>query len=151
MKLLRLLAPSFLLVQTLFLSSAWAKKVSVQWKPIKGAVAYELQIEKQGKKVAVKKTTGNDWSGDLKFGVYSYQIRAIDRVHRAGSWSAPHALVVMPKEPENIAPREGERYSIYTPAGATKLHWSEVEGVQRYRVVIKKDSEPFSEQVRRRN
>ena len=31
-------------------SSAWAKKVTLAWKPIKGAVQYELVIEKEGKK-----------------------------------------------------------------------------------------------------
>jgi hypothetical protein len=136
-----------LLTQTLFLPAAWAKKVSIQWKPIQGAVSYELQIEKQGKTVTVKKTTDNDWSGNLKFGVYSYQIRAIDRVDRAGNWSVAHALVVMPKEPENISPKNGEKYSIYTSSGSTKLSWSEVEGVQRYRVIVKKDSLPFSDQI----
>jgi hypothetical protein len=130
-----------------FISSAWAKKVSVQWKPIKGAVSYEIQIEKQGKTIAIKKSPDNEWSGDLNFGVYTYHIRAVDRVRRGGSWTAAHALVVMPKEPENISPKNGEKYAIYTSAGSAKLHWTMIEGVAKYRLIVTKDSEPFSNQI----
>src|SRR4051794_24748275 len=74
-----------------------AKSVAVKWKEIKGAHGYEIQVQKEGAIISQKKTDETEWTGSLDVGVYSYQIRAIDRVKRPGVWSQPKALVVAPK------------------------------------------------------
>ena len=67
---------------------------------MKGASSYEISIERNGKSILVKKSASTQWNGELDNGVYAYQIRAYDRVNRAGAWSSVHALVVMPKSPD---------------------------------------------------
>jgi hypothetical protein len=128
----------FSLLFTLLIPTVvFAKKVNVEWKQIKGAVSYEIQVERDGR-VVVKKATGdNSWSGDLPSGPYAYQIRAIDRVKRPGQWSPPKALVVSPKPPELESPIDGKDIALYDPQVPIKLKWKSAEGVSKYNLIVK--------------
>jgi hypothetical protein len=133
------LAPLLILVSS---QLAWAKKVSVEWKPIKGAVSYEIQIKKDGKVVAKKEADENNWSGDLDFGLYTYQIRAIDKVGRPGKWTKVHALVAMPKSAENLFPKDSENLTTYHSSDEVSFKWSPSEAKSdskesRYRLVVR--------------
>jgi hypothetical protein len=121
-------------------SSAWAKKVQLEWKEIKGAKRYEIQVLKAGEVVSKKMLDDTRWKGDLGFGVYAYQIRAYDRVGRAGQWSAQKALVVAPQAPDLEAPINNNRVFLYDPQASTTLSWEPVEGASKYSVVIKQGS-----------
>jgi hypothetical protein len=130
------------LVILFFSSAAWAKKVSVEWKPMKGAVSYEIQIKKDGAVVAKREADENNWSGDLEAGLYTYQIRAIDKVGRPGKWTKVHALVAMPKTAENSFPKDGENLTTYHSHGETEFKWSadETKSKGHYRLLVKNAS-----------
>ena len=75
--------------------TAHAKAVRVKWKPLEGAVKYELQVS-QGDRIVAKETLSSEltlWRGKLSPGYYHYQLRAIDRFDRPGDWSAPKAII----------------------------------------------------------
>jgi hypothetical protein len=136
------LAPLIILLSS---SLAWAKKVSVEWKPIKGAVSYEIQIKRDGKVIAEKEADENSWSGDLDTGLYTYQIRAIDKVGRPGKWTKVHALVAMPKSAENIFPKSSENLTTYHRTHEVTFKWSASEAKidpkdARYRLVVKNET-----------
>jgi hypothetical protein len=129
-------------------SNAWAKKVSVEWKPIKGAVFYEIQVIREGKVFKAKKTKESSWSGDLPFGLYEYHIRAVDKVHRPGKWSALRDLVAMPKVAENVFPKDGKKFSTYVPTSEVRFSWKTGDGadgaasaVDKYHLVVKKNDD----------
>jgi hypothetical protein len=117
--------------------SAYAKKVSLEWKEIKGAKSYEIQVRRAGEVVVKKSLDDHAWSGDLGFGVFAYQIRAVDRVGRPGQWSSAKALVVAPKPPEQEFPKNGNKVILYDPKAPVLLSWEAVEGASKYAVVVK--------------
>ncbi len=119
--------------------AAHAKKVQLEWKEIKGAKQYELQVLRAGSVVLKKTLEENNWSGDLGNGVFTYQIRAIDRVGRPGQWSGAKALVVAPKPPDQESPVNGNRVVIYDPNAPVTLTWEAAEGATKYAVVVKQD------------
>jgi hypothetical protein len=121
---------------------AWAKKkVSIEWKAIKGAVAYEIQFNRGEQVLDRQMLKAPAWSGELPFGFLSYQIRAYDRVKRPGVWSPPLALVVMPKPPELKEPADGRKYQFYGRAQGVKLAWAAVDGANRYKVRLTRDKD----------
>jgi hypothetical protein len=128
-------------------SPAWAKKVTLAWKPIKGAIQYELTIEKDGKNVVKKIFDETTWSGDLPGGVYLYQVRGYDRVKRPGEWSAARPVVVMPPPPEMDEPGSGGQVTHYGAAASTGLKWKEAPGVSKYVVQIFSDGKPVRKEI----
>lgn len=116
--------------------AAAAKSVSIGWKAMRGAVAYEIQVVQDGKAAVEKRLAEPGWSGSLGPGIYSYRIRGIDRLKRPGKWTAPLPLVVIPKPTENEAPGDGKRVTLYDPSGGIPLKWKPVPGAARYRVQV---------------
>ncbi len=123
------------------LSSAYAKKVSIRWQEISGAIAYELQFQKNQRFFQSKTVNQTQWTGDLPTGYYSYRLRAVDRMSRAGLWGVPRSLVVMPSAPELSEPVEGKVFSYFEPKGEALLKWQGIEGVKKYRIQAKKSNE----------
>ncbi|HUP57948.1 MAG TPA: autotransporter outer membrane beta-barrel domain-containing protein, partial [Bdellovibrionota bacterium] len=115
---------------------AWAKDVSISWKPMKKAASYELRVERAGRTVSAGKVKSARWSGDLPFGVFAYQIRAIDKIGRPGKWTPLKALAVMPESPDPVAPGDGDKIVYFDPAKSPKLKWEPVEGISRYEVEL---------------
>jgi hypothetical protein len=120
---------------------AWAKKVHVEWKPMPGALQYEIQIEQSGKTVAKKIFDETSWSGDLEPGFYVYQIRAYDRIKRPGKWAPYKPLVVMPKPPEAAYPIDGKKVVLFNAAADIPLKWNAVPGATSYRFELKREKE----------
>lgn len=126
---------------------ALAKDVRLEWKPIQGAVAYQLQIENGRSVVLRKRVEKTTYSGDLKPGVYSYQIRAIDRIKRPGQWSQPRALVVSGKPPKPQSPEEDETIAQYWPGAGVKFRWSGSEGAVKFAVTVLRGKEVVAREV----
>jgi hypothetical protein len=146
MMLFRLLVLTSLLTLA-FAHSAFAKKVNLEWKEIKGAAEYEIQIQKGEKTVLTKRVNDTSWSGPLEFGVYAYQIRAYDKVKRAGAWSSLKPLVVMPSPPELVSP-DGGKIVFYGKDSKALFKWKLVEGATKYLVEVKVDDQSvYNEKV----
>ncbi len=144
------LALSFALVWAFALASAtpaWAKKVTLAWKPIKGAIQYELVIEKEGKNVVKQTFDETTWKGELPPGVYLYQVRGYDRVKRPGEWSAARPVVVMPPAPEMDEPGKGGKVTLYDSSAATPLKWKETPGIAKYVVQVYSEGKPIRKEV----
>ena len=134
--LLRSLTFLFTLL-TLFAPAAEAKSVKLEWKEIKGAVHYEIRVEKSGKVVAHKVQDETAWKGELAAGVYSWQIRAFDRTKRPGIWSDSRPIVVMVSAPELSSPKDGAESVLYNPRAGTIFRWKAVAGASKYNFTIK--------------
>lgn len=140
--LLRCLAISSFTV--FFVPHAFAKNVKIEWSPIEGAIRYEIKI-KNDSKLSLKKVTEQPlWKGDLDPGVYFYQIRGIDRAHRAGSWTEFKNLAVMPPSPKQNFPPDGAHLDLYDQKVKTVLKWDLVPGVNQYTIELKKNGVVFS-------
>lgn len=126
---------------------AHAKKVSIRWKALRGAAQYEILVQKDGKRVSTQKLEEPAWSGDLPFGIYSYQIRGVDRHERPGQWTPQLPLAVMPAEPEASGPDNGKKLTYYDPKAGPTLEWKRIDGVDQYRVEVLKGGKPVSDQV----
>lgn len=138
-----LLALSAILVPGL----AHAKKAVVEWKAIKGAVEYELEIQNDGKIVATKKSDDLNWKGDLPPGFYLYKIRGYDKVKRPGLWSEARPLILMPEAPVSQQPPDGQTLSFYSPTASIVLKWEAVKGVSKYNVLVKRGASPVHKGV----
>lgn len=138
----RRLAPLALALLGLAAPEAWAKKVSLEWKAMPGATKYELQV--LNGETAVFKQTLEDtrWKGDLGFGIYSYQLRAIDAAGRGGRWTEARNLVVTPPPPKLEPPAEGNKVELFDPKAPTHLKWAPVEGVKNYALEVMRDGKP---------
>jgi hypothetical protein len=124
---------------------ASAKKVSIEWKPLKGAASYEIEIQRDGKSVARKKVQDPEWSGELPFGIFAYQIRGVDRIKRPGQWTQAMPLVVMPAPPELKSMDHGRKITQYSAKAGNVFSWKPVEGASQYRVeILRKGSPPQS-------
>ncbi len=128
----------FVFLIVLLSNTAFAKKVSIKWKPIEGASKYEILIEKEDKKILSKILEETEWDGNLKFGVYTYQIRGIDSVNREGVWSESRPLVVMALKPDILKPTNDE-ITAYSKNYKIPFEWSSQPGVSEYEVTINKD------------
>lgn len=125
---------------------AFAKDVSLQWTPIAGATKYEMKIESNGMVVVQKKVSDPDWSGVLKFGVYTLQVRAIDRLDMPGKWSEPIPLVVMANPPELLSPAPRKHYRYFNPKLHTLLEWKRVAWIDKYFLQVTKDGKKYLSQ-----
>ncbi len=121
-----------------FAPSANAKKVKLHWKEIPGATHYEILIEKDEKKITQTKTKDSNWSGDLGYGVYTYQIRGVDGAKRAGLWSDLRPLVVMAEGPEIISPK-GQKLGLYSNDAHILMKWKAVPDIEEYKIIISKE------------
>jgi len=143
--MMRLRAAVFLLAAVLTLAGAGtaeAKKVNIEWKEIANAASYELRLERDGRVIGVKKILDDtDWSGDLLPGHYTYQIRAVDKFKRPGRWSAARSLAVLPERPKEplVSIEDGGVIGLYEDAKTIPLKWKPVEGITKFRVIVKHD------------
>lgn len=129
-------------------ANAWAgKSIALHWKPIKGAIRYEIQIQGKIKKEVREKLTEPEWEGELPFGVYTYQIRAVDKLDRPGLWSTPKSLVVMPKPPEPKSPKDGADVELYNLDAHLSFKWEPTEGASLYKIEIEKEGKPFKNET----
>ncbi len=127
----------------------FAKKVKIQWKEMEGAVDYEIQIQREGKKPFNKYITGpspdSEWKGELEPGAYTYQIRGIDPAKRAGQWSEARNLAVMPQPLKLKFPVDGRHIELYHPNVPTVLRWERSPGIRGYRVDLRRDGKLISQ------
>lgn len=133
----------------LFISNlSFAKDVYIEWKPLKNAVIYELEFERNGEVFDTKKVGNSRWAGILPAGFYAYRIRAIDKFQRPGTWSSAKALVVMPSAPKPLSPSSSDKVTLYNSSASFVLSWEAVEGANKYKVEVKRSgSTVFSETV----
>jgi hypothetical protein len=131
----------FFLLTALLSTSAFAKKISIQWQVLPGAIRYDLFIESDEGKVLKQAVAVPQWSGNLSEGAYVYRIRAIDRIKRPGVWSSPSALVVMPAPPEPESPASEEVIHSYKRKEKVKVKWKEVKGASQYRLEVKQSKQ----------
>jgi len=141
----RLLAALILvsLVSATWSGVVYAKSVRIEWKPIPGATEYELQVMSGAQTVFSKKQEDTVWTGELPFGMFTYQLRALDKIKRPGKWTVARALVVTPPAPKATFPAEGKKVEMFSPTASTTLKWAPIEGVQKYSVELRRDGKPI--------
>lgn len=135
--LARLLLSGFLAI--LAEESSWGKSVSIEWKPIKGAREYELVLEKNGVVFLKTQSPTPGWNGDLEAGVYTYRVRAVDRINRPGKWSATKPLAVAPPPVETLPLAAHGKITLYDSKAGPVLKWKEIPGIKKYSVEIKEN------------
>ncbi|OFZ22154.1 MAG: hypothetical protein A2X94_08865 [Bdellovibrionales bacterium GWB1_55_8] len=140
---------SFLLLLTgTGLPPALAKDVSIEWQEIPGASEYEFEIQAtRASKAKEYRLDSPKWNGDLPYGVYSYRIRALDRRKRAGIWSDPQPVAVMPPAPTPQKPEDGTRLKLYHPKATTTLSWMPVKGAKEYQIEVFRAGKPHLDQM----
>ncbi len=119
----------------LFAALAFSKPVRLNWEPIAGATRYELNVERDGKSAVKTFTAEPAWKGDLGFGAYAYQVRAVDPRGRAGEWSQQYPVVVMAPAPQLSGPPSSEAIKLYQ-GQSVSLSWQPIDGVTKYLVEI---------------
>ncbi len=127
-------------------STAFAKNIKLEWKAIPGAARYEVQIEQNGAEVARHQITGTVWKGALNEGVYSWQIRAFDKLERPGLWSAHHPVVVMPSAPQTDVAENVKEKNTYSNETNLNFHWKSVKEAHKYQFELKKDGKTVLKQ-----
>ena len=116
-----------------------AKEIFIEWKPIEGAVQYDLEIQDGEKPILKKLLDDTTWKGSLKPGFYEYRLRAVDKIERPGQWSSMHTLVVLPIPPEPGFPKDGGKVATYRAGGGFKLKWDNAgTSVHKYQVEVKR-------------
>ena len=113
-----------------------AKSVVLEWEPIEGAAQYDLKITQKGKSILSKSVEKPKWNGSLQPGLYSWQLRAVDRLNNPGDWSEISSLVVLAPAPEPLLPEDGEKFVFYDHGKRTLLRWQEVSGASAYAVEV---------------
>lgn len=130
------------------ISQANAKTIHLQWKEIPGASAYEISIksEERNTNPISQKLKKPEYSGELKAGLYSYQVRAIDRLERPGKWSSTNSLVVMPEAPSFTSPKTDET-ATYRRFTNVHLTWKNPDGLKKVRLIVLKDGKEIENTV----
>jgi hypothetical protein len=112
------------------------RKVSIAWTAIPRARSYELKVfpgHDDRAPGTLLKSKVSSLTFDLFPGIYSYHIRAIDRIGRPGHWSALELLVVNAKPPKPIGPDKTVVRS-YKEAQTLELKWS--PGIEGSKYVV---------------
>ncbi len=102
----------------------WSKALKMKWKPIPGAKKYEILIQLDGKTVEKDLLSSPNWKGELPSGLYTYQIRGIDRLKRPGAWNSAKPLFIAPPSPVAQAPGGRSELTLYDPQGKIRLEWT---------------------------
>lgn len=119
---------------------AHAKKITIEWAPEKQAISYELKVyDSSGKEFVHRRVDQSQYQGNLKPGVYFWQIRLIDRLKRPGRWADPEPLVVMAKPPTLQSPADDSEIIFYSPNASVLFKWDAVPGATAYLVKLTKD------------
>lgn len=147
---------TFLLLLLSVSGRAADKNVKIAWKPLEGAVKFELEL-KHGSVVKMKTVLAPDithWSGKLKPGVYHYRLRAVDRIGRPGEWSRPHSKLVEPDGIELSSPKADKSFVNNSAKAEMLFSWKLISDADQYefelylgekRVEQKRLSEPVIE------
>lgn len=131
-----------ILLAFVFFSSApaFAKKITIEWAPEKQAVFYEIQVEdSSGKKHVKRRVDESQYKGNLKPGVYFWQIRAIDRLKRPGRWSDSEPLVVMAAPPALLTPESDSDLTLFHPSESVTFKWDVAPGATAYLFKLSKE------------
>jgi hypothetical protein len=117
-----------------------ADEVTIEWQKVPGASRYELRILKDKSVVLQKGFPSKDakWKGSLPFGLYSYELRILDKKNRASPWSEPTKFFVTPSPPQLIVPPNGSTVLFRAQEGVT-FRWTQVGGVARYLLEVQGD------------
>lgn len=105
----------------------------IGWKPLEGAVRYELEVLgsnkfRQTPKLGAKKM---DWTMRVPPGAYIFRLRGIDAFKRPGAWAEGPTQVLLD------APQIKNAESTTIPLGqSVKLRWNEVVGAEKYQLWI---------------
>jgi len=128
--------------------AAQAKKVYLEWKEVKNATNYELQIARDNKVISTKKVKEDTiWKGNLNPGYYTYKIRGVDKFNRPGRWSSSKILAVLPERPEApLQELEDKTVNIFEGSTRLSLKWKPIEGIKKYHVLVQKDGKTFLNQ-----
>lgn len=127
-----------ILLLCLFTHLATAKIVTIRWKPIPEAVYYELQIKHGEQRIyrKIMEATLHRWEGKLPTGVFTYQLRTIDRYKRAGAWTSPENVAVLPSATTLRSPPNGDKRTSLKRLSTVGLTWDHLGGVRRYLVKV---------------
>lgn len=130
-------------------ADARAKSASVEWKKIQGAEEYEIEVrDSSGKEAYSGRTAKSRWKGELGPGFYSYRIRGVDWLKRAGKWTDAKALVIMPEAPRLVEPRDGERIETVFRKAPVRLRWKS-GAAESVRVTVRRGEEVVFRKVTR--
>ncbi len=110
-------------------NTATAKPVTLDWDAVTFATKYELQITQDSGGASLQKPrtlsiNRPTWKGNLSPGIYRYQVRAFDKISRAGEWSPSEKLVVVPEAPTLVAPESSAELKSYTFPMKSQLSWN---------------------------
>ncbi|MGE4232607.1 MAG: hypothetical protein AB7F43_04685 [Bacteriovoracia bacterium] len=119
----------------------FAKEVYIEWKATPGAILYQVSIEKNGVLISKPIVKETQWKGDLPTGIYTYKLRSVDRLKRAGLWSNQKLLVVLPPNPTVKAPVDGSTFKMYSEHAKVSLRW---EGeTEKYKIEVFHNGQMF--------
>ncbi len=77
----------------------------IEWKPVEGAISYQIEITDASRNKIIEKTTGaTKLEVDLPYGKYYYRVGIITKFNKPSMWTEWHELLVVPAlEPSIIS------------------------------------------------
>jgi len=125
-----------ILLHFLFAVLSIAKPVTLEWDAMDQAISYEIEIRPQNGNSLFFSLNQRVWNGELDFGVYTYRVRAVDKLNRPGNWSSTQKLVVLSPAPKLNSPEDGAELSMAGNSSEVVLSWKPTEGASKYVVSI---------------
>ncbi|MBY0370855.1 hypothetical protein K2X33_09230 [bacterium] len=123
---------------------SFAQQASLEWNPIEGAVAYEIEVTRNGNSVIRKRLEAGktQWAGNLPYGIYSFRLRAIDWAGQEGEWSEAQPLLASPPAPVLTNPVDKTLFPYDPKRPPILLAWKASPETRKYRVEIQRGGNP---------
>jgi hypothetical protein len=115
----------------------------IGWKPLEGAVRYELEV--RGKNFEFRKKLPDrqlKWNRDLPPGAYIFRLRGVDAFGRPGEWAEGPTQVTLARV--NTFPVDMTSYKM---GASIRLRWEPVEGAEKYQLWIWKGEKVVEEKT----
>ena len=119
------------------------RNVNLEWEDVEYASKYQIRLVRKprpdtSEPPRIFKTTEARWSGPLKPGQYTMELRSLDDRGVPGEWSDPIALTVKVPYPVPLKPVYGKK--VLTQENQeydTKFTWKKISGAQGYKLEVK--------------
>lgn len=133
-----------ILTLPLFAQELPHRRVNMDWDPIDGATAYDIEFKAKPKFNKIFTIKKNEWSGKLKPGHYEMRIRAKDRRQVPGEWSAFEPITVQLEKLNWLTEQDKwEFQSKDSEIHKISFAWRPVPGARSYSILVTGPNDDF--------
>ncbi|MCB0367060.1 MAG: hypothetical protein H6624_07805 [Bdellovibrionaceae bacterium] len=130
-------------------SSTVRRDVNLEWEEVEFATSYQIRLTRKPRPDSSEpsrtfKTNEPKWSGDLKPGFYTMELRSYDDRGVPGEWSEPSEFWVKIPPPTPLTPEANKGIRTKeTKEYETRFSWKAFSGASRYKVEIESEDGSF--------